>query len=828
MNAKFIHKTASVVAMLILVATSYVGAPNSASAVNVPEPDTCNEEYTYTFSSGGQNNGDDSSKPGNIDFINTTGQAPSNIGNPDTVTVTADAGFAITKVELSVDDDGNPGFATAANGPVTNYNPNPGTTINVAKVTVKKVCPDACTNIGGFQEVVPVGYETLSPGICTLIPIDACPLDAGFQATGPCQSDDVCPNDPGIQTNVNQCTPDACTNAGFEGFQATIPAGYEALTQGMCTPIPVDVCPRPGVQTSLTECQTLTLLKTVVNDNGGTALDTAWTLTASGPTPISGVEGAPAITNAPVNPGSYALSESGGPEGYEASTWSCNGGSVSLINTVTVSENDVVTCTIQNNDIPPQPTSATVNTAKVVCDAEQYLPNWGEGDADITSSTAANYVAASDGNCELVSGWEFQWAPNGTANPGDNVEEAGGAWTTFTSSVQLLNPNGALFWFREVIPSNYLAFSADVSAPFDDVSAEFYCSTDVLNYDNYDFISGVDAGETHYCAGFNVLENPPLPQCSDGFDNDEDGFIDFGGENPDPGCDSPEDNLELTCAEGSHIEGNQCVPNESSGTGTLVIRKQLLNVSEGIFNFDFDINSISQSYDLDVTVNGTEDEESIVVAAGTYDVIENVPENWVLSDYVTCEYDEESVGSSIQNGKSVTIAKNETVTCTFVNRFVEPPTDVCSNLEGTQTEVPDGTHADALGNCVTNRSSGNHRGGGGGGQVLGASTCGPLLSEYLHIGWANDSSEVTKLQEFLNEHLGLALPVSGVFGQDTFGAVEQFQTKYGDDVLSPWVGLPGSGITSDNTPTGYVYQTTRWQINNLWCPGSEAFPDTLI
>ena len=70
----------------------------------------------------------------------------------------------------------------------------------------------------------------------------------------------------------------------------------------------------------------LTLVKTVTNDNGGTALPTAWTLHATGPTTISGATGGATVTNAPVSAGSYALSESGGPAGYAASAWSCVGG----------------------------------------------------------------------------------------------------------------------------------------------------------------------------------------------------------------------------------------------------------------------------------------------------------------------------------------------------------------------------------------------------------------------------------------------------------------------------------------------------------------------
>ncbi len=94
----------------------------------------------------------------------------------------------------------------------------------------------------------------------------------------------------------------------------------------------------------------LTLVKTVTNDNGGTALPTAWTLAAAGPTAVSGVTGAAAVTNAAVNAGVYTLSESGGPAGYAASVWSCTGATVSN-GQFTMPLNGNVSCTINNNDI---------------------------------------------------------------------------------------------------------------------------------------------------------------------------------------------------------------------------------------------------------------------------------------------------------------------------------------------------------------------------------------------------------------------------------------------------------------------------------------------
>ena len=70
----------------------------------------------------------------------------------------------------------------------------------------------------------------------------------------------------------------------------------------------------------------LTLVKQVVNDDGGTAAATDWTLTAAGPTAgVSGPTGDPAVTAAAVAAGTYDLSESG-PVGYAASAWSCEGG----------------------------------------------------------------------------------------------------------------------------------------------------------------------------------------------------------------------------------------------------------------------------------------------------------------------------------------------------------------------------------------------------------------------------------------------------------------------------------------------------------------------
>ncbi|MFZ2072622.1 MAG: ice-binding family protein, partial [Minisyncoccia bacterium] len=100
---------------------------------------------------------------------------------------------------------------------------------------------------------------------------------------------------------------------------------------------------------------TLTLVKSVTNDNGGALTIADFPLTATGPTTITGISGAGAVTNATVSAGAYTLSETIN-SGYTPSTYSCvvNGSPAVVSNSLTLSGGDVATCTITNDDIAPQ------------------------------------------------------------------------------------------------------------------------------------------------------------------------------------------------------------------------------------------------------------------------------------------------------------------------------------------------------------------------------------------------------------------------------------------------------------------------------------------
>ncbi len=160
----------------------------------------------------------------------------------------------------------------------------------------------------------------------------------------------------------------------------------------------------------------LTLVKTITNDNGGSALATAWTLSASGPTPISGATGDSSVTNALVSAGTYTLSESGGPSGYTAGDWSCvkNNNAPVTGSSITLAPGDNATCTINNNDIQPKLTVTKVvindnGGTKIVADFPLFVGatsvtsgvqnGFNAGTYTVSETNQTGYTGAISGDC---------------------------------------------------------------------------------------------------------------------------------------------------------------------------------------------------------------------------------------------------------------------------------------------------------------------------------------------------------------------------------------------------------------------------------------------
>ena len=132
-------------------------------------------------------------------------------------------------------------------------------------------------------------------------------------------------NDPGYSATYSG----DCNSQG----QVTVVAGQTKT----CTITNDDIAP------------TLTLVKNLSINYGGTASPTDWDLQATyGATGFHGVSPA----TGPVSAGlAYTLSESGGPSGYSAGSWSCNGGTL-VGDQLTLGLGDNVSCQITNSDLP--------------------------------------------------------------------------------------------------------------------------------------------------------------------------------------------------------------------------------------------------------------------------------------------------------------------------------------------------------------------------------------------------------------------------------------------------------------------------------------------
>ena len=466
-------------------------------------------------------------------------------------------------------------------------------------------------------------------------------------------------------------------------------------------------------------------------------------------------------------------------------------------------------------------TNATISATKIVCDSESDLPNWGAGGADITSSTATDFLA-SNPNCHLESGWNFQWAPENPASidPGGSfIGEAGSPWTTFgttnVSGVAMTTVDtltvGAFAWVREVLKDGYIPFTFDQSnqSNENDVSAEIYCSNDVLNYDNLDLVSSPAAGGTYYCVAFNALKPviPATPQCSDNKDNDEDGLTD--AEDPachtdknvnnsgsyDPNLNDESDNLSNQCADGKDNDGDEKIDSTDPGCHT---------------NGNPDDND---SYDPAIN------DETDPNLPQCSDFKDNDGDQLIDAADPGCHSDgDASVGNTYNAALNDESATNNSGNNSGGGSGGGSETGGGDGGGGGTSGGGSGGGGEALGNGPILALS-SHGGGNGPipqGRVLGTQTsCGAYINSYIRFGKKNDAGDVIKLQKFLNERENSNLPVTGFYGEETLAAVHTLQKKYGLEILAPWVS---HGLKDAKTSTGYVYKTTKRWINNVACP----------
>ena len=167
---------------------------------------------------------------------------------------------------------------------------------------------------------------------------------------------------------------------------------FDASSGGTAAEITSPKCSLQEGTTFPLQPASLSLVKTVINDSGGVATATDWTLTAvmgAGASTLSGPSG---VSSTSMPAGDYILSESG-PAGYVLDSIACSGATFdATTSTLTLEPNQSATCEYVNNDdvvVPPAQTLLTL-IKNVIND------NGG-------SAVAADFAISIDGT-EVISG----------------------------------------------------------------------------------------------------------------------------------------------------------------------------------------------------------------------------------------------------------------------------------------------------------------------------------------------------------------------------------------------------------------------------------------
>jgi len=411
------------------------------------------------------------------------------------------------------------------------------------------------------------------------------------------------------------------TSVGAYSVTESGPSGYSATFSTDCTGTIALGEEKTCTVTNDDNAPSLTLVKEVVNDNGGTAQASAWTLIATGPTGFSGA--GPTVNNgASFDAGTYTLSETG-PAGYTASAWSCVGGTQNGSD-ITVGLGESATCTITNND-----QAATLIVKKVVVNDNGGTRTASNFSFQVNGGTAVTFEADGQNDLTVSAGTYTVTEP-----------AVAGYTTTYDNCSNLVIPNGG---------------SATCTITNDDRAATLTVIKHVVN----------DNGGTKAAGDFSITVTGTNVQPSATF----------------PGAEAPGTTVTLDAGSFSVDEGTvngytkslgaDCsgtIANGESKTCTVTNDDQPahLKLVKVVTNDDGGA-AVAADWTLNASgptpISGAGSAESDV-SAGTYALSETGPAGYTASNW-NC------VGGT-QNGSSITLANGQSATCTISNDDVPP------------------------------------------------------------------------------------------------------------------------------------------------------------
>ncbi len=523
---------------------------------------------------------------------------------------------------------------------------------------------------------------------------------------------------------------DLTVNAGTYTVAETADSGY-ATTYDNCSN--VAVANGGSATCTITNndvAPSLTLVKQVHNQYGGQAVASDWTLTASGPTTISGAGGA--TSDSTFKAGTYALGESAGPSGYQAGGWDCTNGVAVTNDEITLANGQMTTCTITNSDVMPILTLVKqVSNPYGTPLAPSAFPLF-VGDTQVASGAATGFHAGVYTISETQrTGYSFSGI-SGDCTLNDNVISillgVGDTKTcTLTNTAiqpklivkkHVVNDNGGkavASSFTMTVSGNATTvpnFAGDESGTTIYLNEGSY-SVGELSHDGYaeslsaDCSGVVAIGETKTCTVTNNDVAPTLTvikhvvndyngtSAANNFTMTVDGTNVSNGSFP-----GDENGTQVTLDAGSYSvsesgpsgytasyssdcsgtiavgEGKTCTVTNTAQAGTLVVKKVVANTYGGTAtasDFSFSINGGNA---IGFNANG---ENDLTVGAGTYTVAETSAHGY---------------NATYDNCTGVTVANGATATCTITNSDIPAQLTVVKEASPSSTQSFDFTSSE--------------------------------------------------------------------------------------------------------------------------------------
>jgi len=450
-----------------------------------------------------------------------------------------------------------------------------------------------------------------------------------------------------------------------------------------CTITNDDLSPTEGM---------VTITKTVVNDNGGTAEVSSFTLFLGLEELLSGI--AEAFT-----PGEYGVSEEG-PDGYAATF-----GGDCAEEAITVVAGESYDCTIENNDIAPLLTvtktvvnddetgDSEVSDFTLYVDEEEVVSGeqneFDAGNYTVSESGPDGYTATFGGDCQydgsitLALGGEYECTIEN-----DDVAPTSG---TLTVIKVIINDNGG------TATTSDFALFVDETEVVSEIAEQFEAGEYTISEEGPEgyeasFSEGctegtisIVAGEDHECTITNNDIAPLLTVTKVVINDDE------VGEGAIEDFDLYVGETEVTSGEQNEFNAGEYDISEESE----LLDDYEASFSEGCAEGTITL-EVGGEYECTITNDDISEEEPAPLCS---DGIDNDEDELTDEEDPACWDD-----------------PNDSETYNETLDSEDGPVDVCSNLDGYQTEVPQGYTEDE-GTCTEegNGGSGGGSGGGGGG-----------------------------------------------------------------------------------------------------------------